>query len=446
MAFEFRFPDVGEGIAEGEIVEWKVRVGDTIATHQTLLVMETDKAVVEIPSPVAGTVLQLCGKAGERVPVGAVLAVIGQVGETPREREPESPPSPGPDEVPIPIPGGRSGPKRPRRTVSVARESVGIVGELEEAPDEEEQSPLHRRAGEPPGRRVRILPRDRFLAGQLGVNADHLRGTGPRGRVTEADVRRAAERGGPPPASVPHAGTPGEDEYGPVERVPVRGVRRKVAETMVRSLSTAAQVTTTGEARVGLLWHILEKEREAAAAQGVRLTPLAFLVRAAVGALRREPLMNAVFDEEAGEICLKRYYNVGIAVETSDGLIVPNVKGCDHKSILEIASQIQALSERARSRTLEVGDLKGGTFTLSNFGAIGGIYSTPILNPPEVGLLGIGRASDRPFAKDGAVAVGKILPLSLTFDHRAVDGATAQHFLNDVVRYLEDPDRILIGE
>jgi pyruvate dehydrogenase E2 component (dihydrolipoamide acetyltransferase) len=452
MAFEFRFPDVGEGIAEGEIVEWKVRPGDVVEAHQTLVVMETDKAVVEIPSPVAGVIRSTRGAPGEVVPVGEVLAVIAEAGEEVGEAPPapeargETAAEPG-----VPIPGGRprSRPAPGAASVPVARDSVGVVGELEEAPEEEDVVP-----GGGPGEgaaggisrpRAPVLPRDRLLARELGVDPDALRGTGPGGRVTESDLRRAAARGQPGREVTPPEGRPGKDPWGPVERVPLRGVRRKVAEAMVRSLATAAQVTTTDEARVGLLWHIREKQRAAAAEQGVTLTLLAFVVKAAVSALRRDPWLNAAYDEGSGEVVLKGYYHVGVAVETRDGLLVPVVRDADRKPVLDVARDLQDLADRARRRTLLLEDLKGATFTISNYGSIGGLFATPILNPPGVGLLGLGRAADRPVAVEGGLRVEKTLPLSLTFDHRVVDGATAQHFLRNVVRNLEDPDRFLVG-
>ncbi len=448
MAYEFRFPDVGEGIVEGEVVEWRVRPGDRVEAHQTLVVIETDKAAVEIPSPVAGVVLEARGRAGDVIRVGDVLAVIGEGGEQVLPAPDESAasrPSETADAA-IPIPGGR-----PRRTqeavVPVRRGSVGVVGELEEAPEEEGE------AGDGPSpaapvlsrRRAEALPRDRAIARELGVDADALRGTGPGGRVTEADIRRAASRGGPAARAEGVESIPGRDGHGPVERVPLRGVRRKVARAMVESLAGAAQVTTTDQARVGLLWHIREKERAAAAEQGVHLTLLSFVVKAAVSALRRDPWLNASYDSDREEVVLKGYYHVGVAVETRDGLIVPVVRDADRKSVLEIAREIQGLSEGARARTLTVEQLRGGTFTVSNYGAIGGVFATPILNPPQVGLLGLGRAADQPVVRDGGLRVEKVLPLSLTFDHRVVDGATAQYFLLDLVRNLEDPDRFLVG-
>lgn len=441
MAHEFRFPDVGEGITEGEIVAWKVRVGDRVEEHQAILEVETDKAVVEIPAPVAGVIVSLRGGPGDVVRVGDVLAVIGDgsaAERAPAVREPAGRPE---APAPIPIPGGR--PRAPRQAPGVAgaprRESVGVVGELEEAPDEEEvPAPLS-------APRVELLPRDRALARRLGVDPRSVRGTGPGGRITEADLRKAAERGAPERGLGEAPTAPGSDEHGPVERVAVRGVRRKIAEAMVRSLGRAAQVTTVDEADVGLLHHIREKEKAAAAEQGVRLTFLPFVVKAVVGALRRDPYLNAVMDEDRGEIVVKGYYHVGVAVETRDGLIVPNVKDADKKSILAIGRELQDLAERARRRTLTLSEVKGGTFTITNFGAIGGLYATPILNDPEVAILGVGRVHEKPVAEGGALKVGKVMPLSLTFDHRVVDGATAQHFLNNVVRHLEDPDLLLLG-
>ncbi|MDF1554703.1 MAG: dihydrolipoamide acetyltransferase family protein [Deferrisomatales bacterium] len=449
MATEFRFPDVGEGIVEGEIVEWQVQVGEAVAAHQTLALIETDKAVVEIPSPVAGTVLELHGAPGDVIAVGAVLAVIGETGEA---GAPETEPAVAEDsgeirpKGAIPIPGGHP---RPPVTRVVERGSVGVVGELEEAPDDGEDPCWDGQSGRlsapHAGSRARVLPRDRLLARKLGVAVDGLRGTGPDGRVTEADLRRAAELGMPGTSRTPLAPAAGRDEHGAVERVPWRGVRRRMAQAMMQSLAEAAQVTTTDEARVGLLWHIKEKEKPAAAAAGIHLTLLAFVVRAVVAALEGEPYLNATYDAGAEEVVLRRYCNMGVAVQTRDGLIVPNLKGAEQLSILKLAQGLQELSVRARERLLEVADLRGGTFTISNFGAIGGIFATPILNPPEVGLLGLGRVREQPVAVDGALKVERVLPLSLTFDHRVVDGATAQQFLNRVVGYLEDPDRLLVG-
>lgn len=449
MQYEFRFPDVGEGIAEGEIVEWKVRPGDRVEAHQTLVVVETDKAVVEIPSPVAGRVLETRGEPGDVIRVGDVLAVLDTEG-TAEEVAPEAPkPGPGPGPADIPVPGGRPKAERPKGPAApVVRPSVGVVGRLEEAPEDEGEEAGA--APEPAGarplpRRAKVLPRDRLLARELGVDVDRIEGTGPGGRVTEADIRRAAAEGRPGRGVTPVEGRPDRDAHGPVERVKLRGVRRRVAENMVRSLATAAQVTTTDEARIGLLVHILEKERARAGERGVRLTLLSFVLKATASALGEVPWLNSGYDDEAGEVVLKRYVNLGVAVETPDGLVVPVVRDADKKPVLEIARDLQDLARRARERTLTLEELRGGTFTVSNYGSIGGIFATPILNPGEAGLLGVGRAREALLVDQGAIRPGWVLPLSLTFDHRIVDGATAQRFLREVVRNLEDPDRVLLG-
>jgi len=459
MAYEFKFPDIGEGLTEGEIVEWKVKVGDKVADHQVILEVETDKAVAEVPSPKAGYILSLKGGPGDVINVGEVIAVIGEkdelagaTSEAPKDKKPskkkEAEPKPA-KTAPAPPPRPEPAPKEP---VKVKHGSVGVVGELEEAPDEEEEEAAPSAAARPEGPVsrpvVEALPKDRVLARQLGVDITSVRGTGPKGRITEDDVRKAAGMGAPEKGHPEAEGAPGEDAYGKVERIPVRGVRRKVAKAMVDSLIKTAQVTTHDEADVGLLWHIRAKEKDAAEKQGVKLTFLPFIVKAVIGALKRDPLMNSSMtegDEEGQEIVIKGYYNIGIAVETRDGLIVPNVKDADSKSILELAREIESLAEKARKRTLDVADLKGGTFTITNYGSIGGIYGTPILNYPEVGILGVGRIMDRPVAEDGAIKIRKVLPLSLTFDHRVVDGAKAQHFLNNVIMHLQDPDLIFIG-
>ena len=325
--------------------------------------------------------------------------------------------------------------------------SVGVVGELEEAPEEEEPEETAQKVAPSQQERPRAeaLPKDRLLARQLGVDIEQVRGTGPKGRITEDDIRKFAGQGIPEKGAREPEGAPGQDNWGAVTRVPLRGVRRKIAQAMTESITKAAQVTTTDEADAGLLSLIREKEREEAARQGIKLTVLPFIIKAVVGALKRDPAMNSAMDDEKGEILYKGYYNIGIAVETQDGLIVPNIKDADKKSILQIAKELAGLAESARKRTLKIDELKGGTFTITNYGSIGGLYATPILNYPEVGILGVGRLMEKPVAEGGAIKIKKILPLSLTFDHRVIDGAKAQHFMNNVIGHIEDPDLIFVN-
>jgi pyruvate dehydrogenase E2 component (dihydrolipoamide acetyltransferase) len=320
-----------------------------------------------------------------------------------------------------------------------------VVGRLEEAPEEE--APALPVEPPPPVTRPRVeaLPKDRDLAKRLGVDIELIHGTGPKGRVTEEDIRKAAELGAPEKGSHVAEGVKGMDGFGPVERVPLRGLRRRISQAMVESLTRTAQVTTMDEADVDELWRIRERMKTQAQTQGVHLTLLPFLVKAVVGALKRVPEMNTTLDDAKGEIVFKAYHHIGVAVDTQDGLIVPNVKDADKKSILQIAKELEDLAQKSRRRTLDVKDLKGGTFTITNFGSIGGLFGTPIINYPEAGILGVGRMVERPMAEDGAIRIKKVLPLSLTFDHRLVDGGHAQHFLNDVLRHLSDPDLILVG-
>lgn len=442
MAFEFKFPDVGEGLSEGEVVQWKVKAGDQVASHQVILEVETDKAVVEIPAPEGGFIVSLKGGPGDIIKVGEVIAVIGSAEELKAAlaKAPAAPARPAPAPPPPPKPVAP-----PPEPYTVQGPSVGVVGSLEEAPEEEAPAPAAKAPPPVTRPRVEALPKDRDLAKRLGVDIELIHGTGPKGRVSEEDIRKAAELGVPEKGAHAGEGVKAADGFGPVERVPLRGLRRRISQALTESLAKTAQVTTSDEADVDELWRIREKMKAEAQAQGVHLTLLPFLVKAVVGALKRVPEMNTTLDEAQGEIVFKAYYHIGVAVDTQDGLIVPNLKDADQKSILHIAKELEDLAQKARRRTLDVKDLKGGTFTITNYGSIGGLFGTPIINYPEAGILGVGRMVEKPVAEQGAIRIKKVLPLSLTFDHRLVDGGHAQHFLNDVMRHLSDPDLILVG-
>ena len=418
MAYEFKLPDLGEGLTEGEIVEWLVKEGDPIEEDQVFVKVETDKAVLEIPSPRKGMVLRMGPAEGETVQVGQVILVIGEEGEKP-----------------VPVTKPERAEKRP---------SVGVVGELEEAPEEEgvpaEAMPTH------PGKSVEVLamPAVRKLARELKVDLRTIKGSGPQGRITKEDVQKASgKREEKPPEKVVKAARK-YDMYGYVERVPLRGMRKTIARAMVRSKYTAPHVTAMDEADITRLVALREKEKEKAAKKGIHLTYLPFVVKAVMAGLEEHPNVNATLDDENEEIILKKYFNIGVAVDTKDGLMVPVVKNVKEKSILQLADELTKLSEKARSRTIDLADLKGGTFTITNYGAVGGIYGSPIINYPEVAILGLGRIQEKPVVVEGRIEVRKMLPLSLSFDHRVVDGAEAARFLNTVIDHLEDPDLILL--
>ncbi len=475
MAFEFRFPDIGEGIVEGELLNWKVAEGDLVVADQTLAEMETDKAVVELPSPVAGRVVKLHAGAGDIVKVGEPLVTL-------EETAAAAPEAPEPAAVPY---------------------SGSVVGRLEEAPEEGPAPVVQVRPPRPVEKEeprvmepvpagaaddgILAMPSVRALARELGVDLRGLRGTGPGGRILKQDVEDVAQAAAygvvaAPPAEAPVgagaeaesvAGTAAEvgavveaasrakeaieapvvplmggilerDAHGLIERVPFRGVRRAMARRMSEAVAKQAQVTTIDEADVTIIRRIREKERNVAAERGVRLTYLAFVVKACTASLKRFPRLNAVLDESGEEFILKRYYNIGIAIDTKWGLMVPNIRDADRKSIFRIAEEIVDLVERAGQRTLDVSELHGGTFTITNYGAIGGLFATPVINYPEVAILGMGRVREVPSLKGDKLVNRLLLPLSLTFDHRLIDGAEAARFLNLVISYLEDPDLLLL--
>jgi pyruvate dehydrogenase E2 component (dihydrolipoamide acetyltransferase) len=416
MAFEFKFPDIGEGLTEGEIVRWLVKEGDEIKEGQPLVEVETDKALAEIPSPKTGVILKIMAKEKEIVKVGQVIVVIGEKGEA------------------LAAP-----PPRPK--------SVGVVGELEEAPEEVPAVAAKAEPAKPAfvSEHVQATPAVRALARESGVDINKVQGTGPGGRVLEKDVRQFAEaKEKPVEPEKKIAKVKKYDLYGYVDRIPLRGVRRSIAKAMVKSKYTAPHVSAMDEADVTELWKIREKEKKAAEKKGIKLTILPFIIKAVLAGLSEHPYLNASLDDENEEVVLKKYLNIGLATDTPEGLMVPVVKNAKEKSIFDLAQELTQLAEKARNRTIDLADLKGGTFTITNYGAVRGIYGTPIINYPEVAILGIGKIQEMPVVRDGKIVVRKILPLSISFDHRVVDGAEAARFLNTVIARLEDPDLILL--
>jgi pyruvate dehydrogenase E2 component (dihydrolipoamide acetyltransferase) len=393
-----------------------VKEGDEIKEGQPLVEVETDKALAEIPSPRTGVILKILAKEKEIVKVGQVIVIIGEKGEA----------------VAAP-------PPKPK--------SVGVVGELEEAPEEAPAVVARAEAVKPAFVSPHALatPAIRALAKELGTDLDKVKGTGLEGRVLEKDVRLAAEGKEKPVEEVKRPTKVKKyDLYGYVDRIPLRGVRRSIAKAMVKSKYTAPHVTTMDEADVTELWKIREKEKKTAEKKGIKLTILPFIIKAVIAGLKEHPYLNATLDDENEEIIVKKYFNIGMATDTPEGLMVPVVKNAGDKSILHLAEELTQLAEKARNRSIDLADLKGGTFTITNYGALGGIYGTPIINHPEVAILGVGKIKDMPVVRDGKIEVRKILHLALSFDHRVVDGGEAARFLNTVIARLEDPDLILL--
>ncbi|MBI4488946.1 MAG: 2-oxo acid dehydrogenase subunit E2 [Deltaproteobacteria bacterium] len=392
---EFKLPDVGEGITEAEIVRWLIKEGEWVREDQDLVEVETDKALVTLPSPYKGKVAKLHGSEGDLIKVGQVLVSVEE-GTEPTTSE------------------------RPRET-----ERGTVVGRLDEAEE----------IVAPPA--VLATPAIRALARELKVDLTKVKGTGPGSRVTREDVQRAA---GKTPVK------PGEDtdSYGPVERVPLRGLRRTIAKHMTEASKRVADVTIWEDADITDLEKVRAKERKVAEQKGIRLTYLPFVIKAVIPALKAHPRLNATLDDELGVIILKKYYNIGISVDTPDGLMVFVIRETDQKTILDLAKEMGVLAEKARQRKIELAELKGSTFTITNYGVFGASYGTPIINYPEVAILGLGKIEDRPIIREGQVVIRKIMPLSLVFDHRVIDGVEAGRFLNVIIQHLEDPDLMLL--
>ena len=421
MEFDFKLPDLGEGITEGEVVKWRVKEGDHVEEHQVVLEIETDKAIVEVPSPRSGKVTKISAKEGQTVNVGSTLMKVdtGEAEARAIEQAPE---------------------KKVEEEKRTRQPSVSVVGAL---PEREE---------------VMAAPKARALAKKLGVLLANVTGTGPGGLVTEKDVQAASE-GKPAPPEKPKAEErieakaeepearpvgPGQDKYGAIEIVPIRGVRRAIARNLMASQKNAAFVTGMDDADVTELWNLRKREAKVAKEKKIHLTFLPFFMKAAQHALALHPMINASVGEKAEEVVVKKYYNIGVAVDTAEGLMVSVVKNVEKKTILELAAELQELSIKARDRKITLEELKGSTFTISNYGTFGATYATPIINTGDIAILGTGRIADRPWVVDGQIAIRKVLPISFTFDHRIIDGAEASRFVAKIKAFLEDPGRIFI--
>jgi len=407
MAFVFNFPDVGEGIHEGRVVEWLVAEGEVVAVDQPLLKVETDKAVVELPSPNAGTVLRLHAVADSAIFVGDPLVTIGE-----QDEDPGAPPA---------------GDAKPAPSVSAP------------APAEVE-APVAAAAV----RRPLATPRTRALARKLGVDLARVQGSGPGGRITDEDVQRASEGRSRPPASTPTASVPSgvtaATVDGEVERVPITHLRKVIANAMRYSKQHSAHVTHVDEADVtDLMDHYRRAKPVIEERTGIRFTVLPFFIKALVATLKKYPVFNASVDEERQEILFKKYYNIGIAVDTPEGLIVPVIRNADRKDMVDLAAEVADKAQRARDRQLTLDELKGGTCTITNIGPLGGVFATPIINQPELAIVGLHAIKERPEVMDGEIAIRKMMYLSLSFDHRYVDGAEAARFMSDLVRLVSQP-------
>lgn len=401
MPYDVKLPDIGEGVAEGEIVRWLVKAGEAVKEDQPLVEVMTDKASVEIPSPRTGTVAALHAEEGAVVPVGTVIVSIAVAGETPGASGA--------------APAG-SGP--PARTATSAASAPQTASSAVNVRDAAPAAPA----------RVQAAPAVRALAKDLGVALESVAGTGPGGAITADDVKRAAGSAAPaPPAAA------GET------RQPLRGLRRKIAEHMRHSLSTAAQFTFVAECDwTEVVAHRAALKSEAAAA-GVRLTYLAWVVKAIAQPLRDHPLLNASLDDARQEIVLKQRQSIGIATATPDGLTVPVLHDADRLTLFAVAREIERLSAAARDHSIRLEEVQGATFTLTSTGARGGVLATPILHHPQVAILGVHEVKPKPAVENGAIVIRDLGNLSLSLDHRVVDGQVGAEFLYAVIERLQHP-------
>ncbi|MDY0166875.1 MAG: dihydrolipoamide acetyltransferase family protein [Thermoguttaceae bacterium] len=431
MANECKLPALGENVESGDVVNILVREGDQIEPNQGVLELETDKAVIEVPCPFGGKVSKVHVKKGETVKVGQTLLTVegdGQAAEdtpkpaAPAKEEEAKEPEPVAEKV-----KASPAPKKPAAEKPAAERP---------APVSEPTAPL------PAG------PAARRVARELGVDLAQVAGSGKRGRITIDDVKAAGEgagsaAGAPEPVTPP--GEPGQDQYGPVRREKMPRIRRAIAEQMVRSVSTIPHVTNFDDADVTDLEQLRKSVPPGYLGEGVKLTAMPFVLRAVALSLQQHPAVNASIDDENGQIVYKGYVNLGIAVDTPRGLVVPNIRGAERMGIARLARELGYIAQRARNADFAIEDLRGGTFTVSNLGAIGGAYSTPIINHPEVAILLLGRSRWQPAVREGQIVPRLMMPLSLSYDHRLIDGAAAGRFLNSVIDYLQSPAKLLLA-
>lgn len=406
--YEFKLPDVGEGIHEAEILNWLVEVDDTVEMDQPILEIQTDKAIVEIPSPVTGKVEEIRAEMGTMANVGDVLIVF----VTDEEALTEKPQTEA------------NASSNGQQASSSSKASVGIAG---------------------PGQRVLAAPYVRKLALEMGIDLAEVPGSGPAGRVLPEDVRQFAERQAPKPEAEPEiitsAPTPAGREI--TDEEPLQGLRRRIAERMELAWQIP-HVTSFEEIDATKLVALRQHLQPEVEQRGGRLTYLPFIVKATVQALKENPYFNASLDMENQKIRLHRYYHIGIATAVPDGLLVPVLRHADQLNLLQIAAELTRLTDQAQQRKLDLEELSGSTFTITNFGSFGAHQGTPIINPPEVAILGVGRIEEKPIAIEGEVEVRSMLPIALSYDHRLIDGAAAGQFLKRLTVLLADPNLLFL--
>lgn len=434
MATEFKLPEVGEGITSGTVVSVLVNVGDTIEEDQPVLELETDKAVIEVPSTVSGVVQSINVKPNDEAKVGQVVLTVG-------EGKAEAPAKGDAKDTKDAKDAKEAEPKAEK-----APEAKADKGTQADEAKAKAAKPQKRPAEAPNGRLIPAAPSVRRLARELGVDLREVKGSGILGRISADDVIRYAEGGAPAPAqapgvSLPKVELPDFSKYGAVERVPMSGIRKATVRSMTQAWATVPMVTQFDKADITEFEALRKRYQPKAEAIGAKLTPTAMLIKVVAAALRKFPDFNASIDVEANEVIYKKYVNIGVAVDTPNGLLVPVIRHADQKNMLELAKELGELAEKARARKLGPEDMQGGNFNISNLGGIGGVGFTPIVNPPDVAILGVSRGSIEPVWNQATESFEPklMMPLSLTYDHRLIDGALAARFLRWICQAIEEP-------
>ena len=441
--FEFKLPDLGEGVTEGEVVAWHVAEGDRVAEDQTMVEVMTDKATVTIGAPKAGKVEKLMAAVGAQISVGEVLIVIrtgngsSAVGGPPSKM----PAATAVGDIRDSLPGTAHFAERRAQVGRGVNESASGVAPVAAADSGMQQVVV--------SAKPLATPATRKLARELGIDLRHVQATGDGGRISKDDVlaHQAAAGATAEVPPIPRAPLPIElrgGEPAPDVRVPFVGMRRKIAERMVESRRTAAHFTFVEEYDVSRLMEVRKRLQPAAAERGVELTYLAFIIKATVAALKKHPKLNSRLDEQAGEIVMHGACHIGVAAATQQGLVVPVLRDADRMGLLHVASEVSRLGQAARDGKLTVAELSGSTFTISSLGKQAGLMATPIINPPNVGIISIHKIKERPVVRDGQIVIGHEMALAVSMDHRVVDGHEGAAFLYDVIAHLEEPALMLL--
>lgn len=425
MRYIFKFPDIGEGLEEGVIVQWHVDKGQKVKMGESLVTMETDKVVTEIPSPRDGVIAARYGSEGETIKVGAALVEIelnaDEVGDSPIEDKP--------------------------KVESVEEDGAGVVGTLEVAGNDFVLTASKEGVSEQKENKTRhtkalATPVARAMAKDMGIDINLVKGTGPAQRVMKEDIQNHAKQDSKTP--IPQLSSTKNLLEDRLEIEPLSQIRKTIAKNMIQSKHNAAHMTVFEEVEISELDRVRKKYKDYFKDENIRITYLAFIVKAVALALKKHKSLNAEMDMDKGVMIYKKYYNIGIAADTEKGLVVPVIKNADKLSVKEIALEIQTLADKARDGKLSMDDMKDGTFTITSYGSIGGLFAVPVINYPQAGILGIGRISKQPIVKDDKLDIGLILPLSLSVDHRIADGGETSRFLNRVMSYLNEPVGLLI--